>query len=41
LQTAFLGGSFAPEFERNFAQWMQAPYCIGVGNGIDATDIAI
>ena len=39
--TAFVGGSFVPAFERDFAQWMQAPYCIGVGNGTDALEIAI
>jgi dTDP-4-amino-4,6-dideoxygalactose transaminase len=38
---AFVGGSFVPAFERDFAQWMQAPYCIGVGNGTDALEIAI
>jgi dTDP-4-amino-4,6-dideoxygalactose transaminase len=39
--SAFVGGSFVPAFERDFAQWMQAPYCIGVGNGTDALEIAI
>jgi dTDP-4-amino-4,6-dideoxygalactose transaminase len=38
---AFVGGSFVPAFERDFAQWMQAPHCIGVGNGTDALEIAI
>src|SRR5882757_3372365 len=38
---AFVGGSYVPAFERNFAQWMRAPYCIGVGNGTDALEIAI
>src|SRR5450755_386016 len=38
---AFVGGSFVPAFERDFAQWMQASYCIGVGNGTDALEIAI
>jgi dTDP-4-amino-4,6-dideoxygalactose transaminase len=38
---AFVGGSFVPTFERDFAQWMQAPHCIGVGNGTDALEIAI
>jgi dTDP-4-amino-4,6-dideoxygalactose transaminase len=38
---AFVGGSFVPAFERDFAQWAQAPYCIGVGNGTDALEIAI
>jgi len=30
---AFVGGTFVSTFEREFAQWTQAPYCIGVGNG--------
>jgi dTDP-4-amino-4,6-dideoxygalactose transaminase len=38
---AFVGGSFVPAFERDFAQWMRAPFCIGVGNGTDALEIAI
>jgi dTDP-4-amino-4,6-dideoxygalactose transaminase len=39
--SAFVGGSYVPAFERDFAQWMRAPYCIGVGNGTDALEIAI
>jgi dTDP-4-amino-4,6-dideoxygalactose transaminase len=39
--SAFVGGSHVPAFERDFAQWMRAPYCIGVGNGTDALEIAI
>jgi dTDP-4-amino-4,6-dideoxygalactose transaminase len=38
---AFVGGSFVSAFERDFEQWMEAPYCIGVGNGTDALEIAI
>jgi dTDP-4-amino-4,6-dideoxygalactose transaminase len=38
---AFVGGTFVPALEREFAQWTQAPYCIGVGNGTDALEIAI
>jgi dTDP-4-amino-4,6-dideoxygalactose transaminase len=38
---AFIGGPFVAAFERDFAQWMKAPYCIGVGNGTDALEIAI
>jgi len=38
---AFVGGSFVPAFEQDFAQWMRAPYCIGVGNGTDALEIGI
>jgi dTDP-4-amino-4,6-dideoxygalactose transaminase len=39
--SAFVGGSFVPAFERDFGQWIEAPYCIGVGNGTDALEIAI
>ena len=39
--SAFVGGSYVPAFERDFAQWMKAPYCIGVGNGTDALEIVI
>jgi dTDP-4-amino-4,6-dideoxygalactose transaminase len=39
--SAFVGGSYVPAFERDFAQWMRSPYCIGVGNGTDALEIAI
>lgn len=39
--SAFVGGAHVPAFEREFAQWMRAPYCIGVGNGTDALEIAI
>jgi dTDP-4-amino-4,6-dideoxygalactose transaminase len=39
--SAFVGGAYVPAFERDFAQWMRAPYCIGVGNGTDALEIAI
>jgi len=39
--SAFVGGAHVAAFERDFAQWMRAPYCIGVGNGTDALEIAI
>lgn len=39
--SAFVGGSFVPTFEQEFAQYMKAPFCIGVGNGTDALEIAI
>jgi dTDP-4-amino-4,6-dideoxygalactose transaminase len=40
-KSAFVGGPFVTAFEQDFAQWMRAPYCIGVGNGTDALEIAI
>jgi dTDP-4-amino-4,6-dideoxygalactose transaminase len=37
----FIGGKQVSEFENNFAEYQQAAYCIGVGNGTDALEIAI
>ncbi|WP_369722503.1 DegT/DnrJ/EryC1/StrS family aminotransferase [Bradyrhizobium sp. LLZ17] len=39
--SAFVGGPFVPAFEQDFARWITASYCIGVGNGTDALEIAI
>ncbi|MBR0994707.1 DegT/DnrJ/EryC1/StrS family aminotransferase [Bradyrhizobium japonicum] len=38
---AFVGGPYVRAFEQDFAKWTKAPYCIGVGNGTDALEIAI
>ena len=38
---AFVGGPYVLAFEQDFAKWTKAPYCIGVGNGTDALEIAI
>ena len=38
---AFIGGKYVKEFEEKFAAYQQAKYCIGVGNGTDAIEIAI
>jgi len=40
-KTAFIGGSFAESFEKKFAQFCGAKYCVGVGNGTDALFIAL
>lgn len=40
-RSAFVGGPFVLAFEQDFARWTGAPYCIGVGNGTDALEIAI
>jgi dTDP-4-amino-4,6-dideoxygalactose transaminase len=40
-ESAFIGGRYVREFEKNFAKYQQAEYCIGVGNGTDALEIAI
>ena len=40
-ESAFIGGKYVKQFEDNFANYQQAKYCIGVGNGTDALEIAI
>ena len=40
-ETAFIGGKYVAKFEKEFAQYQEAKYCIGVGNGTDALEIAI
>ncbi|PCI02492.1 MAG: erythromycin biosynthesis sensory transduction protein eryC1 [Hyphomicrobiales bacterium] len=39
--TAFVGGVYAKKFEQEFAEWLGADWCIGVGNGTDAIEIAL
>jgi len=39
--TAFIKGENVSNFEINFAKYQNAKYCIGVGNGTDALEIAI
>lgn len=38
---AFIGGKYVKEFEKQFADYVGANYCIGVANGTDALEIAI
>ena len=38
---AFVGGKYVSQFEEEFAAYQRARYCIGVGNGTDALEIAI
>jgi dTDP-4-amino-4,6-dideoxygalactose transaminase len=40
-QAHFIGGSMLEEFERDFAQFCDAKYCIGVANGTDAVRFAL
>ena len=40
-RSAFIGGVFVDRFEEEFARFQNAEYCIGVGNGTDALEIAI
>lgn len=39
--SAFIGGKYVEKFEKEFAEYCQAKYCLGVGNGTDAIEIAI
>lgn len=40
-ESAFIGGKYVEAFEREFAAFQHAQYCIGVANGTDALEIAI
>ena len=40
-ETAFIGGKYVTRFENEFAIYQESKYCIGVGNGTDALEIAI
>ena len=40
-ESAFIGGKYVSQFEEHFADYQQAKYCVGVGNGTDALEIAI
>ena len=37
----FIGGKNLLEFEKNFAKYVGAKYCVGLGNGSDALEIAV
>ena len=37
----FIGGNEVKSFEKNFSRYAGAKYCISVGNGTDALEIAI
>lgn len=39
--SAFIGGKYVKEFEEKFAEFQNSSYCVGVGNGTDALEIAI
>ena len=40
-EAAFIGGKRVSSFEKNFAEFQNVEFCIGVGNGTDALEIAI
>lgn len=39
--SAFIGGQSIASFESNFAEYCGSKYCLGVGNGTDALEIAL
>jgi dTDP-4-amino-4,6-dideoxygalactose transaminase len=40
-RTAFIGGPQVTAFEREYAQFIGVPHCVGMGNGTDAIEIAL
>ncbi len=40
-ETSFIGGKYLKSFEKNFAAYIGAKHCIGVGNGTDALFVAL
>jgi len=40
-RSAFIGGETVSDFERQFASYLGAEFCVGVGNGTDALEIAL
>lgn len=40
-QTAFIGGGFVKDFERDFAGYVGVKNCVGMANGTDAIEIAL
>ena len=37
----FVGGEYLDKFEKNFSNYIGSNYCVGVGNGTDALEIAV
>ena len=37
----FIGGEHCAAFEKKFADWCGAPYCVGCGNGLDALQLIL
>lgn len=40
-ESAFIGGKYVAQFEKEFADYVDTKFCIGVANGTDALEIAI
>ena len=38
---SFIGGKQVEDFEKQFAKFIQSKYCVSVGNGTDALEIAL
>jgi dTDP-4-amino-4,6-dideoxygalactose transaminase len=40
-RTAFIGGPHVAAFEREYAEFIGVPHCVGMGNGTDAIEIGL
>ena len=40
-QSAFIGGKYVSQFEKEFSSYQEVKHCVGVGNGTDALEISI
>ncbi len=40
-ESAFIGGKYVKQFEKEFSDYVGASHCVGVANGTDAIEIAI
>ena len=40
-RTAFIGGPQVAAFEREYAEFIGVPHCVGMANGTDAIEIAL
>lgn len=40
-ETAFIGGKYVQQFEKDFAEWMDTKHCIACGNGTDTMEIIL
>lgn len=40
-KSAFIGGEYVNQFEIDFGSYVQADFCVGVGNGTDAIEISL
>ena len=40
-ESAFIGGHYVKQFEKEFSDYIDVKHCVGVGNGTDAIEIAL